>query len=269
MEKLRLGGMALQNGVLVHGPTAWAAAVRDDEGVIRVATGRKRRLASKVQTPFVRGPLRLAEAFALLPDVRRALPQARFAFERPAIAVWMVASSLVASVARRSRLPVLPREAVAAVASLVPAVMALRGGELASYHGAEHVSIGAYESGEPAAKEHERCGSHLVGPMLVTSAAASAIAQKVPAAHRRTAQVAETPRLRAVGRRLPQLPAPAARRAPRQTHPVARERRLVVALLGSGHYRRGLLPFPVQRHAPELDLFVPVLVGDQPPVAGG
>ena len=27
-EKLRLGGMALANGLLVHGPTHWAAAIR-------------------------------------------------------------------------------------------------------------------------------------------------------------------------------------------------------------------------------------------------
>ena len=31
-EKLRLGGMALRNGLLVHGPTHWAAAVRDPDG---------------------------------------------------------------------------------------------------------------------------------------------------------------------------------------------------------------------------------------------
>ena len=31
-EKVRLGGMALANGVLVHGPTAWACAVRTDDG---------------------------------------------------------------------------------------------------------------------------------------------------------------------------------------------------------------------------------------------
>jgi len=29
-EKVRLGGMALPNGVLVHGPTSWAFAVRTD-----------------------------------------------------------------------------------------------------------------------------------------------------------------------------------------------------------------------------------------------
>jgi uncharacterized protein YqhQ len=190
MEKLRLGGMALQNGVLVHGPTAWAAAVRDAAGTIHVASGGKRRFAAAVQVPVVRGPLRLAEAMAVLPDVRRALPQARFAFERPVVGASMILCSFVGAVARRSRLPALPREALTAVASLVPAVLALRGGELASYHGAEHVSIGSYESGGPAAREHDRCGSHLVGPMLVTAAAANAIAQKVPPAHRRTVQLA-------------------------------------------------------------------------------
>ena len=28
-ETLRLGGMALRNGLLIHGPTHWAAAARD------------------------------------------------------------------------------------------------------------------------------------------------------------------------------------------------------------------------------------------------
>jgi uncharacterized protein YqhQ len=182
--------MALQNGVLVHGPTSWAAAVRDEHDEIRVAHGRKRRIAPGVNLPFLRGPLRLAESFVVLPDVRRALPQARFPFERPTIAVAMVASSLVASAARRSKLPALPREAVAAVAALVPSALALRGGELASYHGAEHVSIGTYETGEPTPKEHDRCGSHLIGPMLVASAATTALVQKVPTEHRKAAQVA-------------------------------------------------------------------------------
>ena len=31
-DKLRLGGMALRNGLLVHGPTHWAAAVRTPAG---------------------------------------------------------------------------------------------------------------------------------------------------------------------------------------------------------------------------------------------
>jgi uncharacterized protein YqhQ len=70
-------------------------------------------------------------------------------------------------------------------------VLALRGGDLASYHGAEHVSIGTYEQdGRPHGKEHERCGSHLVGPLLVTSIAAGTIAGRVPGAGRPAARVA-------------------------------------------------------------------------------
>ena len=34
---LRLGGMALRNGLLIHGPTSWAAAARDQDGEIQVA----------------------------------------------------------------------------------------------------------------------------------------------------------------------------------------------------------------------------------------
>ena len=80
------------------------------------------------------------------------------------------------------------REAIAAFASLAPAAIALRGGELASYHGAEHISIGTYETGEPATKEHDRCGGHLVGPLLLTSAAASALAARAPASARPAAR---------------------------------------------------------------------------------
>ena len=69
-------------------------------------------------------------------------------FERPAVAVALVAASTSAGLVRRSSLPVIPREAVAMIASLVPALVALRGEELTSYHGAEHVSIGTYETGE-------------------------------------------------------------------------------------------------------------------------
>jgi uncharacterized protein YqhQ len=189
MEKLRLGGMALQNGVLVHGPTSWGAAVRLPDGTVKTASGLKPRLGGRVAIPFVRGPLRLAEAFAVLPIVKRALPEARMPFERPAVAAALVAGTTGASLARRSSLPVLPREATVLIASLVPALVALRGQELTSYHGAEHVSIGTYETGERAAKEHERCGSHLVGPLTLATALAGAAAELAPARHRNAARL--------------------------------------------------------------------------------
>src|SRR5437016_279094 len=88
-DKVRLGGMALANGVLVHGPTSWACAVRTDAGELKV-------------------------------------------------------------VARRKRFS------------------------------------GAYEHGERAEREHERCGSHLLGPLLATTAIGNTLAARAPA-HMRTA----------------------------------------------------------------------------------
>jgi uncharacterized protein YqhQ len=189
MEKLRLGGMALQNGVLVHGPRTWGAAVRLPDGTIKAASGPKPRVGLGETVPLVRGPIKLAEAFAVLPAMKRGLPEARLPFERPAVAVALVAASTGASLVRRSSLPFVPREAAVVMASLVPALIALRGEELTSYHGAEHVSIGTYETGEPAAKEHERCGSHLVGPLTIATALAGAAAELAPARHRTAARL--------------------------------------------------------------------------------
>src|SRR3954454_2995084 len=80
-SKLRLGGMALRNGLLVHGPTHWAAAVRAADGSIRTASGRKPRARGVEGFPGVRGLARLGEAFAVIPAVKRALPEARLPFQ--------------------------------------------------------------------------------------------------------------------------------------------------------------------------------------------
>jgi uncharacterized protein YqhQ len=102
----------------------------------------------------------------------------------------MVVSAGVLQAARRSGLRPVARELITAVVSLVPAGLALRAGELAEYHGAEHVSIGTYEHGEARPKEHERCGSHLVGPMLVTTALGNLAAERAPARLRSAARAA-------------------------------------------------------------------------------
>ncbi len=182
--------MALANGVLVHGPTAWGCAVRLPDGRLEVAAERKKLRAANVRRPLLRGPARLIEAFAVLPAVKRALPKAQLPFERPGVAAAMLASAVAAHGLRRSPLRPAAREAAGAVLSLAPALLALRSGELAAYHGAEHVSIGSYEHGEARPKEHERCGSHLVGPMLVTSVAGSLAAERAPARHRPAAKAA-------------------------------------------------------------------------------
>src|SRR6266511_4317951 len=99
-EKLRLGGMALANGVLVHGPSAWACAVRLPDGEIRLASGYKRFRAADVSHAFLRGPARLAEAFSLLPELKRKLPEARLPFERPKVAATMLAAAAGVRVVR-------------------------------------------------------------------------------------------------------------------------------------------------------------------------
>jgi uncharacterized protein YqhQ len=191
-EKLRLGGMALANGVLVHGPNAWACAVRLPDGSLKQASALKRFRAARVEQPLLRGPARVVEVFALLPEVRRRLPEARLPFERPAVMFAMALGAAATQVVRRSALGPAAKELVAGIASLVPAAVALRGTTLAAYHGAEHISIGTYEHGEPREKEHERCGSHLVGPLLVTMAAGNTLASKAPEHLRGPARVAAT-----------------------------------------------------------------------------
>jgi uncharacterized protein YqhQ len=189
-EKIRLGGMALPNGVLVHGPHAWACAIRREDGEIEVSSARKRLRASRIQNPILRGPARLAEALLLLPQVKAKLPAARLPMESPRAVASMLGAAVFIRGLRESRVRPLPRELLSALVSVAPAVFALRSGELAAYHGAEHISIGTYEHGKRATREHERCGGHLVGPLVVTSAVGNVLAGLAPERHRRQAQAA-------------------------------------------------------------------------------
>jgi uncharacterized protein YqhQ len=180
-QEVRLGGMALANGVLVHGPNAWACAIRLPDGRLQVAADFKRYRASSVTNPFLRGPARLAEVITLLPRVRRRLPGAKLPFERPRVLTAMIAGAAAVQAARgSSRLTPAAQELVGAIASLVPAAIALRSSDLAAYHGAEHIAIGTHEHGEAREKEHERCGSHLLGPLLTTLAVGNALAARAP-----------------------------------------------------------------------------------------
>jgi uncharacterized protein YqhQ len=185
-EKLRLGGMALANGVLVHGPTAWACAIRTEDGQLKVVARRKRLRASKVESPLLRGPVRLLDAMAIIPEIRRALPEAKLPFQRPAVIAAMIGSATVVKLMRGSRsVGPAAQELVGGVLSIAPAALALRGSDVAAYHGAEHISIGSYEQGKHATKEHNRCGSHLIGPLLATTAIGNTLAARAPA-HMRT-----------------------------------------------------------------------------------
>jgi uncharacterized protein YqhQ len=181
-DKLRLGGMALRNGLLVHGPTHWAAAVRTRHGDVAVASGPKPVIGGPVaRVPGLRGVLKLAEAVAVIPVVKRELPQAELPMQDARTLATMGAAALGGQAIRGRGARTVAREAAVALLSLVPAAMALRGGDLAAYHGVEHKAIAGYEQGEDAAaaeKEHDRCGSHLVAPMLTAATLGNVAARR-------------------------------------------------------------------------------------------
>ncbi|HXR61864.1 MAG TPA: DUF1385 domain-containing protein, partial [Solirubrobacterales bacterium] len=112
------------------------------------------------------------------------LPGARLPFERPSLVVASAAGALVTAGARRSgRLSPAAVEALAGTFALLPALVALRSKNLAAYHGAEHKTIAAYERGvEDVAsvpKEHDRCGSNLVVPMMLLSAGGALLLERL------------------------------------------------------------------------------------------
>ena len=110
---VRLGGMALANGVLVHGARHWSCAVRTDDGELKVASGLKPVRSADVKSRFVRGPARIAEIFALLPEVRRRLPEAKLPVQRPGVLGAMAGSIVAIQVVRRTRFSPLTQESLA------------------------------------------------------------------------------------------------------------------------------------------------------------
>jgi uncharacterized protein YqhQ len=184
-KKLRLGGMALRNGLLIHGPTHWAAAARDSGGEIQVASERKPELAPALvaRVPGLRGPIKLAEAMAVLPLARRRLPAARMPFEDWRVLAAVGATLLASSALRRRGRSTPLREGVVQAIGALPAIVALLDRDLAAYHGVEHKNIAAYEQGiddvASVPKEHDRCGSNLIVPMMLLSTAGTVLLERL------------------------------------------------------------------------------------------
>lgn len=186
----RVGGMALMNGLILVSERHWAAAIRDVDGGITTASGRKLRIpvggrdvSGGGGIPLVRGLARMAESLLVLAEVKMKLPGAESPLQgkrvMAALAASAGATSLVKTVARRSAIA---QEVGSALAAFVPAVLAVKNSPIAGYHGAEHKIIGGMEadpaqSGMEAAKEHDRCGSNLIGPYLLATVAINLLAR--------------------------------------------------------------------------------------------
>jgi uncharacterized protein YqhQ len=183
--KLRLGGMALRNGLLIHGPTHWAAAVRDAEGGIEVASERKPELVPGLvaKLPGLRGPVKLAEALLVLPLARRRMPSARMPFEDRRVLTAVALSLGITSLLRKRAPATALREGLVQVVGAMPAIAALSDRDLAAYHGVEHKAIAAYEQGiddvASVPKEHDRCGSNLIAPMMLLSAGGTVLLERL------------------------------------------------------------------------------------------
>lgn len=177
--------MALRNGLLIHGPTHWAAAVRTADGSIEVASERKPELAPGLvaKLPGLRGPIKLAEAMLVLPLVRRRMPAARLPFEDGRVLAATALTLGITSVLRKRAPATALREGLVQALGAMPAVVALADRDLAAYHGVEHKAIAAYEQGveDVAAvpKEHDRCGSNLIAPMMLLSAAGTVLLERL------------------------------------------------------------------------------------------
>ena len=129
---------------------------------------------------------------ALLPQVKRALPACAAADAEPRASSRRCSPRRSSCAAFATRAACAPRRRSSSRASCRSRRrrFALRGGELAAYHGAEHISIGRYEHGDGAQKEHERCGGHLVGPLVATSAVGNVLAGLAPERMRNHARAA-------------------------------------------------------------------------------
>jgi uncharacterized protein YqhQ len=181
--KVRLGGMALRNGLLVHGPDHWAVALRAKDGGLRIESGAKPRLRGPIaDLPGIRGIARLGEAFALLPVIKRQVPEVQLPFEDVKVLGAMVGSSVLTAGARRLGRRSAGNELMVAALGMVPTAFALRDSQLAAYHGVEHKAIAGYEQDTDAAlvaKEHDRCGSNLVAPMILSTVVGNLLVRSV------------------------------------------------------------------------------------------
>lgn len=195
--RMRLGGMALANGLLVHGPRHWAAAVVDDRGEMIVASGPRPRLSAGAleRVPFARGVVRMAEMLMVVPAARKGVPEARLAMEDGPMGAIMAGSMAATALSRRIIGSAVAQEAIAATLALAPALIVLRTSDASAWHAVEHKSIAAYErAGEEGIaqnamdpKEHHRCGSNLVLPMVVATAVGNVLARRLPSRRARVA----------------------------------------------------------------------------------
>ncbi len=189
---LTVGGQAVLEGVMMRAPQAWAVAVRRPDGVIEAARHPLPRLSSRSRLatiPFIRGVMVLGESLTLgfralswsaqkaTGEEEEELSKGQIAGSMTIALVFFAALFIVAPAAAARAITDDRSFFYATVEGLVQLGIFLgylwllgRSQEIKrvfAYHGAEHMSIHAYEAGDPLSvvrvqkyrPEHPRCGT--------------------------------------------------------------------------------------------------------------
>ena len=168
----RMGGIALNNGLILVSERYWGAAIRAADGKIVSTSGRKPHLpvggggvSSKGGVPLLRGLGRFAESLLVLAQVKMRLPGAELPIQGGRVLAALVAS-FTATAAVKSVAPKSPlfQEAGGALAAFIPAVLALKNSSVSGYHGAEHKVIGGLEASTGARLRRAQDDGHTSRP---------------------------------------------------------------------------------------------------------
>jgi uncharacterized protein YqhQ len=197
-----VGGQAVIEGVMMRAPTAWSVAVRQPDGGIVARKTELTRLSERnrwARIPFVRGIFVLGESLTLgfkalswsaqvaTEEEEKPLSGAQIGWTM-ALAfaffagIFILLPALAAgAVSRDSDLLFVTIEGAIRLVLFVGYIWLIgRSSEIArvfEYHGAEHMSIHAYEAGEPLSvesverypPEHPRCGTSFLLLVVVLS----------------------------------------------------------------------------------------------------
>ena len=189
---LTVGGQAVLEGVMMRGPQAWAVAVRRPDGIIEAARHALPRLSSRsrlAKVPFIRGVLVLGESLSLgfralswsaqkaAGEEEEEMTKGQIAGSMTIALVFFAALFIIAPAAAARALTDDRSFFYAALEGVVQLAIFLgylwllgRSKEIKrvfAFHGAEHMSIHAYEAGDPLSiervqkypPEHPRCGT--------------------------------------------------------------------------------------------------------------
>jgi len=199
---MSVGGQAILEGVMMRAPGAWAVAVRRPDGIIEAMRHPLPRLSSRsvlARMPFMRGVMVLGESLTLgyraltwsaqkaAGDEEEELTKGQIALSM-AIAfvifagLFIVLPALVAKwTAGESGFAFASIEAVLRLVLFIGYLWAIgRSNDIRRvfmYHGAEHMSIHAFEAGEPLSvasvsryrPEHPRCGTNFLMIVILLS----------------------------------------------------------------------------------------------------